>query len=100
MKILRFQLIQLKKSLQIFNENFDDLVNTIKNNRRNNTIHQNIKIEKEKLIRSHTQFDNNSEYTKEKKDEKIKKLQKLKSSNITTNNNLILKKNFRKKFTR
>ena len=85
---------QLKKSLQIFNENFDDLVNTIKNNRRNNTINPNITIEKDKLIRSQTQLEND----KEKKEKRIKKLkfQKLKTSSIPINNNLIFKKTLEK----
>ena len=82
------------KELQIFNENFDDLVNTIKNNRRNNTINPNITIEKDKLIRSQTQLEND----KEKKEKRIKKLkfQKLKTSSIPINNNLIFKKTLEK----
>ena len=55
---------QLKKSLQIFNENFDNLVNTIKNNRRNFTINSNQKIEKEKLIRAQTQFEKKKDNNK------------------------------------
>ena len=83
---------QLKKSLQIFNENFDNLVNTIKNNRRNFTINSNQKIEKEKLIRAQTQFEKKKDNNKEKK-EKIKTKKQKTNSNISINNNLKLKKN-------
>ncbi len=69
---------QLTKTLHLFNENFDSLVNTIKSNKKF-TIELNKSIDQEKLIRAQTQ--------KENKSKNHKHLKKLKSQKIPSPSN-------------
>ena len=84
---------QLTKSLHLFNENFDSLVDTIKNNKQISTLTPNIKFEKDILIRSSTTQFTEKELEKdlESDKEKSKKIKKLKSQKIPSPplNNLV-----------
>ena len=89
---------QLIKSLHLFNENFDSLVDTIKNNKQISTITPNIKLEKDILVRSSTtQFSEKDIETNKEKIEKVKKIKKLKSQKIPSppllNNPILVKNN-------
>ena len=86
---------QLTKSLHLFNENFDSLVDTIKNNKQTTSMSPNIKVEKDLLVRSSsTQFTEN-EKEKEKNKESNKKIKTLKSQKIPSppllNNPILVK---------
>ncbi len=89
---------QLIKSLHLFNENFDSLVDTIKNNKQISTITPNIKLEKDILVRSSTtQFSEKDIEKNKEKIEKVKKIKKLKSQKIPSppllNNPILVKNN-------